>query len=113
MAKVKAYAVKRSERRVPLEVTVQIAGHPDAPAGVERTFTQDVSSRGARVRTTQRWQTNDRLLIASQPDFRATARVAYCQPVWGEGYAIGLEFLEPTGQWIIAPAQVQERTLNG
>ena len=109
----KAYSVKRSERRVPLEVTVQIVGHPDVPAGVEETFTQNVSSRGARVRTTQRWRTNDRVLIVSRPDFQSTARVAYCQSVWGDGYAIGLEFLEPTGHWIIAPAQVQERTLNG
>jgi hypothetical protein len=34
--------------------------------------------------------------------FRAMARVAYCQLVPKAGFAVGLEFLEPSGQWVVA-----------
>ncbi len=84
-------------------MAVQISGNERVP-GVETTFTENVSSRGARVMTVRRWLPNDRLTIASLPgDFRATARVAYCQPLRGSGFAIGLEFLEPAGQWVVDP----------
>lgn len=108
----KVYTIPRRERRIPMELGVHLTGHPQAP-GVEATFTENVSSRGARVITTRRWQTNDRVVIASLPgDFRAQARVAYCQPQRGDGFAIGLEFLEPSGQWVVQPAVALERTSN-
>ncbi len=104
----RAFAVQRMEKRIPMEVAVQLSGNRQAP-GVEMTFTEDVSSRGARVVTVRRWQPNDRVLIASLPgDFRATARVAYCQPRRGEGFAIGLEFLEPAGRWVVNAPPAQE-----
>jgi hypothetical protein len=101
----KTYAVTRIERRVPMAVAVRIAGHPRQP-GTETTFTENVSSRGARVLSVRRWQTNDRLeldLLAG--GFRTPARVAYCTPVQDAGYAVGLEFLEPSGPWVVAPEQ--------
>jgi hypothetical protein len=102
------YNFPRLEKRIPMEVAVQLSGNQHTP-GVETTFTQDVSSRGARVVTVRRWQPNDRVVIASLPgDFRATARVAYCQPLRGVGFAIGLEFLEPDGRWVISPPQARE-----
>ncbi len=104
----RAFAVQRMEKRIPMEVAVQLSGNRQTP-GVEMTFTEDVSSRGARVVTVRRWQPNDRVLIASLPgDFRATARVAYCQPRRGEGFAIGLEFLEPAGRWVVNAPPAQE-----
>ncbi len=99
----KTFASARLEERLPIEVAVQISGNERIP-GVETAFTENVSFRGARVVTVRRWQAGDRLLFASLPgDFRATARVAYCQPLRGEGFAIGLEFLEPSGRWVIHP----------
>jgi len=74
---------------------------------VEMTFTENVSSRGARVVTGRRWGVNDRLMIASLPgNFQSVARVAYCEPRRGEGYAVGLEFTEPEGRWVINPSAV-------
>ena len=100
--------VERIEKRVPMEVAVQIAGHLRDP-GVETTFTENVSSRGARVVTVRRWHPNERLTIRSLPGgFRATARVAYCQPLRDSGFVIGLEFLEPAGQWVIHPQPARE-----
>lgn len=99
----KVFAIERAEQRVPMEVAVQIAGHPQTP-GVEMTFTEDVSSRGARVITARRWQPNDRMMIASLPgNFQSLARVAYCHTRRGEGFAIGLEFVQPSGKWVINP----------
>ncbi len=97
----KAYPFHRYEKRVPMEVAVQISGNGRSP-GVETTFTENVSARGARVVTIRRWRPNDRLMIASLPgDFHANARVAYCEPLRGSGFAIGVEFLEPAGRWVI------------
>ncbi|HEY1865972.1 MAG TPA: PilZ domain-containing protein [Candidatus Acidoferrales bacterium] len=103
----------RIEQRVPMAVAVHLSGHEQIP-GVETTFTQNVSSRGARVVYSRRWQAGDRLAIALLPgDFRANARVAYCMPINGEGFAIGLEFLEPVGRWVLSPARGSENNLHG
>jgi hypothetical protein len=29
------------------------------------------------------------------------ARVAYCQPLQGDGFAVGVEFLEAKGRWVV------------
>jgi len=84
-----------------MEVGVRITGHPALP-GTETTFTENVSSRGARVLSTRRWKKDDQLTIATLTgSFRAIARVAYCQSVAERGFAVGLEFLNPTGNWVV------------
>jgi hypothetical protein len=84
-----------------MEVEVQIFGHKKLP-GTESTFTENVSARGARVLSTRRWKINDQLVISTaQGSFRSVARVAYCQPAAPAGYAVGLEFTEPTGSWVV------------
>ena len=100
----KKFEVERLEQRIPMAVAVHISGHEHTP-GVETTFTENVSSRGARVSSSRRWRLNETLKIESLPgDFRALARVAYCT-LHRDGFVIGLEFLEPTGRWVInAPA---------
>lgn len=97
----KPYMTSRSERRVPMEVGVQILGNAAAP-GREATFTENVSSRGARVLSSRRWNINDRLtLMTMTGSFRSIARVAYCEMVPDAGFAVGLEFLEAKGNWVI------------
>jgi len=82
-------------------------------SGVETTFTENVSSRGARVASIRRWGPNERLEIESLPgDFRALARVAYCHQQ-SEGFAIGLEFLEPTGRWVVNTPVGSGKPLQG
>jgi hypothetical protein len=98
----KASVGPRRETRIPMEVGVHITGHPALP-GTESTFTENVSQHGARVLSTRRWNINDRLTISTLTGaFRAIARVAYCQTTLQSGFAVGLEFLEPTGNWVIA-----------
>jgi hypothetical protein len=106
------FGVERLEKRIPMAVAVHISGHGRAP-GVETTFTENVSSRGARVASIRRWRPNETLEIVSLPgDFRAKARVAYCQPQ-SEGFAIGLEFLEPSGRWVVNTPVVSGKPLQG
>jgi hypothetical protein len=106
------FAIERPEKRIPMAIAVHISGHARMP-GIETTFTENVSSRGARVVSTRRWRPNEMLEIASLPgDFRAKARVAYCQPQ-SEGFAIGLEFLEPTGRWVVNAPTVSGKPLQG
>ncbi|MGB7845501.1 MAG: PilZ domain-containing protein [Candidatus Acidiferrum sp.] len=94
----------RSENRIPMEIPVVLEGYGQIP-GVEATFTENVSAKGARVVSTRHWDKGAQLLFASRTgEFRSAARVAYCQPVHGDGYAIGVEFLEREGRWVVQSA---------
>lgn len=92
----------RIESRVPMEVSVQISGHSEIP-GVEMTFTENVSSHGARVLTTRRWRQHDMLILASPTGFKSAGRVAYCERALGENFAIGVELLQPDMRWVVPP----------
>jgi PilZ domain-containing protein len=92
----------RSEKRIPMAVAVRIEGHPALP-GVETTFTEDVCSRGAKVYSARRWKAEEHLHITTLGgDFHSVARVAWCSPSRDAGFAIGLQFVEPSGNWVIA-----------
>lgn len=94
------FVFHRAEKRIPMEIPVLIEGHRLAP-GSESTFTENVSARGARVTSVRRWEQGEPVSFASRTgEFRSAARVAYCQPLQGDGFAIGLEFLEPKGRWV-------------
>jgi hypothetical protein len=95
------FTFNRVERRIPMEIPVLLDGHRRMP-GTESTFTENVSARGARVVSTRRWELGERLTFASRTgEFRSSARVAYCHPLQGDGFAIGVEFLEPKGRWVV------------
>src|ERR1700675_2474067 len=96
-----AFPFPRVERRLPMEIPVLLDGHRRLP-GTESTFTENVSARGARVVSTRRWEHGERLTFVSRTgEFRPSARVAYCEPLQGDGFAIGVEFLEPKGRWVV------------
>ena len=100
----KTNVMTRAERRIPMAVSVRIAGHAAFP-GVESTFTEDVCARGARVFSARRWKTDERLQITTPAgDFRSVARVAWCLPTGDNCYAVGLQFVEPSGKWVIVSA---------
>jgi len=87
-----------------MEIPVMLEGHRQLP-GVETTFTENVSAKGARVISIRHWEKDACLTFASRTgEFRSSARVAYCQPIHGDGYAIGLQFLDPQGRWVVESA---------
>ena len=95
------FTFHRVEKRIPMEIPVLIDGHRRAP-GSESTFTENVSAHGARVVSVRRWEQGEPLTFASRTgEFRSSARVAYCQPLQSDGFAIGVEFLEPKGRWVV------------
>ena len=95
------FVFERAERRILMEIPVLIAGHRDVP-GSESTFTQNVSARGARVISARYWEQGDTLKFASRTgEFRSSGRVAYCQALQGDGFAIGVELLNPQGRWVV------------
>jgi hypothetical protein len=98
------FRFNRKENRIPMEIPVVLEGHRQTP-GVEATFTENVSTKGARVVSTRRWDKGAPLTFLSRTgEFRSAARVAYCQPLRDDGYAIGVEFLEPVGRWVVQSA---------
>ena len=99
------HSFNRTEHRIPMEIGVYLEGNRQVP-GAESTFTENVSARGARVVSVRRWELNDQLTITSRTgEFRSAARVAYCQPMQGDGFAVGVEFLDPKGRWIVQNAR--------
>ena len=98
---IRPFTYHRAERRIPMEIPVILDGHRKLP-GTESTFTENVSARGARVVSTRRWEQGERLNFASRTgEFRSSARVAYCHALHGDGFAVGVEFLEATGRWVV------------
>jgi hypothetical protein len=100
--KLQDFQIERSEPRLPMQVGVRISGNAFMP-GLETTFTENVSSRGARVRSVRRWSAGESICVMSLTEgFRSLARVAYCEPNRDMDFAIGVEFLELEGQWVLA-----------
>lgn len=92
----------RGERRTPMSLAVRIEEN-EVRGWSERTYTDNVNSRGARVLTVRAWKPNETVrLTARAASFATRARVAYCQALADRGFAIGLEFLDPNGDWVVS-----------
>jgi hypothetical protein len=95
-----------------MAIAVQLSGHANVQ-GTESTFTENVSANGARVYSVRPWRKNDRLYLASLPGgFRSLARVTYCQSLQGQGFALGLQFLEKNQGWVIEALPAQQSQLS-
>jgi hypothetical protein len=89
----------RSEKRTSLTVRVDLCSL-DVRDRTQEALTENVSAHGARVVSSNPWKRNVRLNLRSLPgDFRARARVVYCQPLGRDSYAIGLQLLAASGGW--------------
>ena len=89
---------RRTEIRTPMKVPVELYSFENAT--YELTYTVDVSPHGARVLTKDPWQSNQHLTVRSvQGNLYSRARVAYCQPLEGRCFAIGVELRQATKDW--------------
>ncbi len=90
---------RRFEERVPLTVRVDLCSL-DVRHRTQEGLTENISAHGARVVSNNPLRLNERLNLWSLPgDFRARARVVYCEPVGHNSFAIGLQLLATTGDW--------------
>jgi len=90
---------RRVEQRIPLSVRVDLCSldirHP-----AQQALTENVSTHGARVVSNIPWKLNARLNVWALPgDFRARARVVYCEPLGVNSFAVGLQLLAASGVW--------------
>jgi hypothetical protein len=91
--------MRRFEERLPLSVRVDLCSL-DVRHPVQEGLTENVSTHGARVHSSAPWRLNERLNLWSLPgDFRARARVVYCEPLGPRSFAIGLQLLASSGGW--------------
>jgi PilZ domain len=82
----------RTEVRIPTRVGLELSG-PDEPLIYETTFTENVSSHGARVVTKRRWSPNDSVLVKlPQELLPSRARITYCESRKEDEFAMGLQF---------------------
>ncbi len=66
------------------------------PATVELVWIENITNRGARIRTHRAWQEREQLVLTGMlGDFRADAEVVYCQRLGPEECAIGQRFEHP------------------
>ena len=87
----------RKEKRNPEKLQVLLSSAAD-PLSIESALTENVSSRGLRVRTERPW-TRDTLVIVltCESELWARGRVAYCEVLADDTFAIGLQLLAQTG----------------
>ncbi len=91
--------VRRLEVRKPVTVRVDL-WCLDVRQRAQECVTENVSTHGARVVSSKPWKRNERLnLHSAQGRFRARARVAYCEPLGVNSFAVGLQLLAATGKW--------------
>jgi hypothetical protein len=88
------------ERRLPIVVVVHRARvDRTGEDGDERTYTDNISSRGARVYSIRPWQLGDAVLVSPRNEDAACGKVVYCQTLEDGRFVIGVKFQERTTAW--------------
>ncbi|PYU21654.1 MAG: hypothetical protein DMG30_17155 [Acidobacteria bacterium] len=86
----------RLERRTARTLAVELCGE----GRNEKTFTENVSPRGARVVTEREWQPSARvLLICPEDNVWLEAEIVYYQRLAKNRFAVGLELSARVERW--------------
>jgi hypothetical protein len=90
----------RMERRLPIIVVVRLAqAEPTCSEREERTFTDNITARGARVFSTRLWQVGDAVQLTPRNEAPACGNVVYCQRLADDHYAVGVKFQDSPITW--------------
>jgi hypothetical protein len=86
--------VGRMEKRLPIAIVVRLTHTQDQPAnGAEVTYTDNVSSHGARVVSNRPWQPGEVAQVTSLKDeITIRGKVVYCHKLQDNRYLVGLNF---------------------
>lgn len=91
----------RKEKRNPENLQVLLSRMAE-PMLTEPASTDNVSSHGMRVRTSRLWKRDTHLIVqSSENQLWGHAKVVYCLTLPGNIFALGLEFVARTGEWIM------------
>jgi PilZ domain len=91
----------RKEKRNPQKRQVLLSPLEE-PLVTEVGWTENVSRHGLRVLTEWPWPRDTQLTVLSaETELWDRARVVYCQPLSGNLFALGLEFLTRTAELIM------------
>ena len=94
----------RKEKRNPQKRQVLLSPLEE-PLVTEVGWTENVSPHGLRMLTEWPWPRDTQLtVLSSESELWERARVVYCQPLSGRLFALGLEFLTRTPEWIMRSA---------
>jgi hypothetical protein len=89
----------RTEKRIAKIMSVEICLN-DEPRLKERTLTENVSSRGARVVMEREWRPGQHVMvISSKEGVRARGQIVYCQLLAESRFAVGLELSARVESW--------------
>ena len=91
----------RTERRLPIVVVVRLAHCESAHIRVEeeRTYTDNISTRGARVFSKNLWQLGDAVRVTQLDGDSTCGKVVYCQRLPDDRYSIGVKFQSCSVKW--------------
>jgi hypothetical protein len=91
----------RMEKRIPIAIVVRLTNARDQPATEpELTYTDNVSTHGARVVSSRPWQIGEVAQVTSLKDeITMSGKVAYCQMLPDNRYFIGLNFKDRRVTW--------------
>jgi len=90
----------RMERRLPVIVVVRLAQAECASTNrEERTYTDNISSRGARVYSARPWQLGDAVQVTPRNEEPACGNVVYCQTLEDGRFVIGVKFQDRPVMW--------------
>lgn len=94
--------IGRIERRLPIIVVVRLTHCTAAGAdGEERTFTDNISSRGARVFSRHAWQPGDAVRVIPLNEDPVCGEVIYCNTLPDNRYAVGVRFQGHPVTWSV------------
>ena len=93
----------RKEKRLPIMVVVNLAPLvPEDAEKHERTYADNISAHGARVRSTYAWQLGEHAEIAPTSGETAVhGEVVYCQRLDHDRFFVGLKVRESRIPWSI------------
>ena len=99
----KALRERRRESRTLAAIGLELSSLNE-PFIHEQAVTENISRRGARVVTEKRWRPNDHVFVGL-PRGDSYARVAYCDALPADSFAIGLRFASVVDDWVISASE--------
>jgi len=92
----------RTEKRLPIIVVVRLAQvEPAESEREERTYTDNISARGARIFSRYPWHAGDAIMLTPLREETASAKVIYCQTLPDGRYGIGVKFQGDPLTWSV------------